>query len=92
MSPFGKNTHNISYNYLLFFLQETDNDSLIQLHEKNLKIPRELWLLMDYLFRKGLQTPNLFTLNRRPNNTNYSYNILEIRDWLDSWSREPFRK
>ncbi|XP_055534757.1 inositol polyphosphate 5-phosphatase OCRL [Wyeomyia smithii] len=55
--------------------------------DENLRIPREIWRLIDYLYNNGMETANLFTLNRT-----YSghENILEIRDWLDSWSSEPF--
>lgn len=53
-------------------------------------IPRELWLMADYLLSDNrLATPNLFNLERR-----YSCNpnIIEIRDWLDSWSTTDFRE
>ncbi|XP_053689041.1 inositol polyphosphate 5-phosphatase OCRL [Sabethes cyaneus] len=55
--------------------------------DENLKIPREIWRLIDYLYKNGMETAQLFTPNRT-----YSRheNILEIRDWLDSWSSEPF--
>lgn len=53
--------------------------------------PRELWSLIDYLYTmdKGLETVNLFTVERF-----YSRNpqIAEIRDWLDSWSTLNCRK
>lgn len=57
--------------------------------DENLKIPREVWRLVDYLYNNGLDTAQLFTTNRTHSRHE---NILEIRDWLDSWSSEPFRK
>lgn len=54
----------------------------------NLRIPREIWRLIDYLYSNGMDAPQLFTLNRTHSKHE---NILEIRDWLDSWSSEPFR-
>ncbi|KAL9704058.1 hypothetical protein quinque_007576 [Culex quinquefasciatus] len=55
--------------------------------DENLKIPREVWRLVDYLYNNGLDTAQLFTTNRTHSRHE---NILEIRDWLDSWSSEPF--
>ena len=59
--------------------------------DKTGSIPRELWSLIDYLYSspKGLETVNLFTVERF-----YARNphIVEIRDWLDSWSTAEFRK
>ncbi|XP_035786596.1 inositol polyphosphate 5-phosphatase OCRL-like [Anopheles albimanus] len=53
----------------------------------SLRIPREIWRLVDYLRKNGMQTAQLFTPVRK-----YSQheNLLEIRDWLDCWSNEPF--
>lgn len=53
----------------------------------NRMIPREVWLLVDYLHRNGLQTRELFTVNRKYAK---NVNINEIRDWLDSWSTAAF--
>lgn len=59
--------------------------------EHTASIPRELWSLTDYLYAmpKGLATVNLFTGERF-----YSRNphIVEIRDWMDSWSTGECRK
>jgi inositol polyphosphate 5-phosphatase INPP5B/F len=52
-------------------------------------VPREIWLLIDYLYKNGLETPNLFTHSRKYSKNE---NVNEIRDWLDNWSTEPFRK
>ncbi|XP_029712812.1 inositol polyphosphate 5-phosphatase OCRL [Aedes albopictus] len=50
-----------------------------------LDVPREIWRLIDYLWNEGMDTPHLFA--------NRSYgkheSIVEIRDWLDSWSLAP---
>lgn len=63
-------------------------EKLVDLTEdENLKIPREIWRLTDYLYNHGMDTPQLFTQNRTHSRHD---NILEIRDWLDSWSMEPF--
>ncbi|XP_059618948.1 type II inositol 1,4,5-trisphosphate 5-phosphatase [Phlebotomus argentipes] len=51
------------------------------------EIPRELWFLVDYLFNHGMQTMNLFNLERK---FRRSANINEIRDWLNSWSVDVF--
>lgn len=52
-----------------------------------LDVPREIWRLIDYLWNEGMDTPHLFA--------NRSYgkheSIVEIRDWLDSWSLAPLR-
>ncbi|KAG4067686.1 hypothetical protein HA402_005458 [Bradysia odoriphaga] len=52
-----------------------------------IEIPREVFLLVDYLFKNGLKTPNLFTVDRR-----YAKNpnINDIRDWLDVWQATNF--
>lgn len=56
-------------------------------YHKDAKAPREIWLLTDYLFRNGLSTQNLFTIQRRHK---LSPRICAIRDWLDAWSIDPF--
>ncbi|XP_055597447.1 inositol polyphosphate 5-phosphatase OCRL [Uranotaenia lowii] len=55
--------------------------------DEELKIPREIWRLVDYLYNNGMESSQLFTLNRTHSKHE---NILEIRDWLDSWSSEAF--
>ncbi|XP_065091560.1 inositol polyphosphate 5-phosphatase OCRL [Ochlerotatus camptorhynchus] len=53
----------------------------------NLKIPREIWRLLDYLYNvRCLDLSQLF-MNR---DYGKHENIVEIRDWLDSWSSAPF--
>lgn len=44
-------------------------------------MPREIFLLIDYLYRVGMQEINLFQLER---SFKVNDNINEIRDWLDS--------
>lgn len=51
----------------------------------DLKVPREIWRLIDYLYTEGMDTHQLF-VNRA---YGQHENIVEIRDWLDSWSSAP---
>lgn len=51
------------------------------------KAPREIYLMVDYLYKNGLNIPQLFTIQRRHRQ---SPRICAIRDWLDSWSTEHF--
>ncbi|XP_018324743.1 inositol polyphosphate 5-phosphatase OCRL-1 [Agrilus planipennis] len=46
-------------------------------------VPRELWLLVDHLYRYGLKTKELFELNA------LNEDIVRIRDWLDWGSLDP---
>lgn len=55
----------------------------------NRMIPREVWLLVDYLHRNGLKTLDLFTVGRKYSK---NMNINEIRDWLDTWSTVAYRE
>lgn len=50
-------------------------------------VPREIWLLIDYLYKNGLSTRNLITLQRKHRR---SPRICAIRDWLDTRSIESF--
>lgn len=49
-------------------------------------IPREIWLLVDHLYRYGLKTRDLFE------SCALHEEIIRIRDWLDYGSLEPIRK
>lgn len=49
-------------------------------------IPRELFLLVDHLYRHGLRTKNLF--ERRALHSE----LIQVRDWLDSDGPDPPRK
>lgn len=46
-------------------------------------IPREIWLLVDYLYRHGLKTRDLFETAA------LHEELTKIRDWLDHGSLEP---
>ncbi|XP_019773180.1 inositol polyphosphate 5-phosphatase OCRL isoform X1 [Dendroctonus ponderosae] len=46
-------------------------------------VPRELWLLVDYLYRHGLKTRDLFE------SCALHEELIHIRDWLDCGSQEP---
>lgn len=48
-------------------------------------IPRELWLLVDHLYRQGLKTKELFETSALHDE------IIQIRDWLDNGSLDPLR-
>lgn len=56
-------------------------------YHKDARAPREIWLLTDYIFRHGLSSRDLFTIQRKQK---LSPVICAIRDWLDAWSTEPF--
>ncbi|KAG5681858.1 hypothetical protein PVAND_011265 [Polypedilum vanderplanki] len=74
--------------YSLKELMDIDDDAnnLIPFYN-NAKAPREIYLMIDYLYRNGLNIPHLFTIQRRHK---LSPRICAIRDWLDSWSVENF--
>lgn len=46
-------------------------------------IPREIWLLVDHLYRHGLKTRDLFET------TALHEEFIKIRDWLDYGSLDP---
>ncbi|XP_060527450.1 inositol polyphosphate 5-phosphatase OCRL isoform X2 [Cylas formicarius] len=46
-------------------------------------VPRELWLLVDHLYRHGLKTKELFESSA------LHEEIIKIRDWLDFGSQDP---
>lgn len=46
-------------------------------------IPREIWLLVDHLYRHGLKTRDLFE------SCALHEDLLKIRDWLDLGSQDP---
>lgn len=76
----------IEYNLHELVAIDEDLTNSIPYH-KNAIVPRELWLLTDYLFKSGIQVQHLFTLNRKHRS---NPRICGIRDWLDAWSLEPF--
>uniref|UniRef100_A0A182MYE0 Rho-GAP domain-containing protein n=1 Tax=Anopheles dirus TaxID=7168 RepID=A0A182MYE0_9DIPT len=57
----------------------------------SLRLPREIWRLVDNLRKIGMQTPQLFTVDRSAAlGQSNAANLLEIRDWLDKWSTDDF--
>ncbi|XP_014209022.1 inositol polyphosphate 5-phosphatase OCRL-1 [Copidosoma floridanum] len=46
-------------------------------------VPKEIWLLVDRLYRHGIKTPGLFVTQ------GLHSEILAIRDWLDIGSQDP---
>ncbi|KAF7273490.1 oculocerebrorenal syndrome of Lowe [Rhynchophorus ferrugineus] len=46
-------------------------------------VPRELWLLVDHLYRHGLKTRDLFESSA------LHEELIRIRDWLDYGSQDP---
>lgn len=46
-------------------------------------VPRELWLLVDYLYRHGMKTRDLFE------SCALHEELIRIRDWLDCGSQDP---
>ncbi|XP_014479003.1 PREDICTED: type II inositol 1,4,5-trisphosphate 5-phosphatase [Dinoponera quadriceps] len=46
-------------------------------------VPKEIWHLVDRLYRHGIKTPGLFET------PGLHSEIVAIRDWLDEWSQDP---
>lgn len=78
----------IEYDLKELIAIDNDVENVHPFHN-NVIVPREMWLLMDYLHKYGITVQNLFTLNRRHRN---DPGLAQIRDWLDSWSIEAFRE
>lgn len=62
----------------------------MQENNKNLSqepyaVPKEIWHLVDRLYRHGIKTPGLFET------PGLHSEIVAIRDWLDEWSQDPMR-
>lgn len=49
-------------------------------------IPKELWFLVDRLYKIGMDSSGLFTLSGLQNE------MVEIRDWLDTIPNSTIRK
>lgn len=49
-------------------------------------IPKELWFLVDRLYKTGMQKESLFSQQ------GLTTQILQIRDWLDNIPNTPIRK
>nr|CAI5866899.1 unnamed protein product [Callosobruchus analis] len=60
-------------------------EQLIQAEKNNLlySVPREIWLLIDHLYRHGLKTRELFESSA------LHEELIKIRDWLDHGSLDP---
>lgn len=56
-------------------------------HNRDLTVPREIWLLIDYLYKSGIAVRQLITIQRKHRT---SPRICAIRDWLDARSIESF--
>jgi phosphatidylinositol-bisphosphatase len=70
-------------------LIDRDDENKIPYQEENTIVPRQLFLLIDYLYKNGLKTRELFTVNRKYKN---SSKIHQIRDWLDENSSRDCRE
>ncbi|XP_076163264.1 oculocerebrorenal syndrome of Lowe isoform X2 [Ptiloglossa arizonensis] len=46
-------------------------------------VPKEIWFLVDKLYRHGIKTAGLFET------PGHHSEIIAIRDWLDNWSQDP---
>lgn len=63
---------------------------MFQENNKNLSqepyaVPKEIWLLVDRLYRHGIKTTGLFEKR------GLHSEIIAIRDWLDIGSQDPMR-
>ncbi|XP_011706727.1 PREDICTED: inositol polyphosphate 5-phosphatase OCRL-1-like, partial [Wasmannia auropunctata] len=62
-------------------LVELENNK--NLSQEPYPVPKEIWHLVDRLYRHGLKTPGLFET------PGLHSEIVAIRDWLDEWSQDP---
>jgi len=58
--------------------------------EYRVTMPREFFLLIDYLYRQGDKQVGAFPTYDSRLSLGAQFN--SVRDWLDTWSDEPFRK
>lgn len=58
--------------------------------EYRVTMPREFFLLIDFLYKQGSKQEGAFPAYESRHSLGSQFNLL--RDWLDSWSDEPFRK
>lgn len=70
-----------------YSLEELNELGNIKGEKLKVSMPREFFLLIDYLYRTGTKTEGLFSLSRKYA-TSEQINL--IRDWLDSWSNDEF--
>lgn len=65
-----------------FFILQENNKNL---SEEPYAVPKEVWLLVDRLYRHGKKTAGLFET------PGLHSEIIAIRDWLDNGSQDPMR-
>jgi hypothetical protein len=51
-----------------------------------LPVPKEIWFLVDHLYKYGLDQQHLFE------HPGLHTELVQIRDWLDEGSTDPIRK
>ncbi|KAK7791378.1 hypothetical protein R5R35_007912 [Gryllus longicercus] len=66
-------------------LMELENSKEISSTQDPYPIPKEIWFLVDHLYRHGLKQPHLF---EQPG---LHSELLQIRNWLDQGSPDPLR-
>lgn len=57
--------------------------------EYRVTMPREFFLLIDYLHKQGGKLKGIFQSYDRKMTLSSQFNA--VRDWLDTWSEEEFR-
>lgn len=57
--------------------------------EYRVTMPREFFLLIDYLHKQGDQLKGIFQSYDRRQPLSSQFNA--VRDWLDTWSEDEFR-
>lgn len=72
--------------FFFFIQQETGKDlsSMTQNRDPH-PIPKEIWFLVDHLYRHGLKQAHLFE------HPGLHSELLLIRNWLDNGSPDPLR-
>lgn len=66
---------------------EARDADVVQTLPAGIQIPREVFLLVDHLYRTGMRTPNLFTTDRRQV-VRHNADVTAIRDQLDGWDEQ----
>lgn len=79
-------------NYEVFLL--ITNHVSLQMNDESpeyrVTMPREFFLLIDYLYRQGSKQVGAFPSYDSRLSLGAQFN--SVRDWLDTWSDDPFRK
>lgn len=68
---------------------EKDDKNEIMYHEESRLVPKQLFRLIDHLYKNGLKVRDLFTVNRKFRNSSRLY---LIRDWLDEQTDQECRE